>query len=112
MRSSHWLLVAGLLAAALAFGAQPAAAGQKLRIPTAAEKAAAFAERTCAHDASCVRHGVSGCRRQRRRVALCRIFIRRNTRVQGKYRCSRLVRLSLIPGTRHARVSGLGSWRC
>jgi hypothetical protein len=89
-----------------------AAGATKLQVPVASHRAASFAKRTCDHDASCVRSGVSNCRRQRARVVLCRVFLRRRTDVQGRYRCTRLVRLSLIPGTRHARVTGVGSWRC
>lgn len=100
-----------LLCAALTLPAE-AAVARKLAVPVASHRAAAFAKRTCTHDDSCIRYGVSNCRRQRARVVLCRVFIRRSTKVQGHYRCTRLVRLSLIRGTRHARVTGVGSWRC
>ena len=78
----------------------------------AAQKSGLFAKRTCAHDSSCVRHGVSNCRRQSRRVVLCRIFDERDTSVQGKYRCTRLIRVSLDPATQRTPVTGLGRWNC
>jgi hypothetical protein len=88
------------------------AAGPKLRIDRAAERSAEFAERTCDRDRNCVRHGVSNCRRQSRRIVICRIFDERDTRAQGRYLCSRLIRLALDPETRFVPVTGLGRWRC
>jgi hypothetical protein len=111
MRSVRRYGIAALLCAFLAIPVESAVA-RRLSVPVAKHRAVAFAKRTCKHDGSCVRSGVVKCRRQRARVVLCRIFLRRNTDVQGRYRCTRLVRLSLIPGTRHARVTGIGSWRC
>lgn len=90
----------------------PAAAATELPLPAASERAATHAKRTCDRDRSCTRHGVVSCRRQRTRVVLCRIFLGRSTEVQGQYRCTRQVRLEPVPGTRHAKVTGLGSWHC
>ena len=56
--------------------------------------------------------GVLGCRHQRDRVVLCRIFDRRGTERQGNFVCSRLVRLSLDPRSRRVPVTVLSSWRC
>jgi hypothetical protein len=98
--------------AALAVFALPAAAAGDLSISAAAEKSAVFAEHTCAHDKLCVDHGVSNCYRQRARVVFCRIVIRRHTEAQGKYRCSRLIRLGFDPRTNRVPVTGLGRWHC
>lgn len=111
MRSVRGYGMAVLLCAALMLPAGVAVA-RKLPIPVARKQAASFAKRTCTRDDSCIRSGVSNCRRQRARVVLCRIFLKRKTDVQGRYRCTRLVRLSLIPRTRHAKVTGVGRWRC
>ncbi|HEX6228051.1 MAG TPA: hypothetical protein VFZ41_01155 [Solirubrobacterales bacterium] len=111
------MMLARLLGACLSLGAillvagPSAAAPVRLPIPLAAQKAAVFAKRTCAHDESCVRSGVSNCRRKSRRVVLCRIFLRRRTVVQGKYQCSRLIRLAPL-STRRAKVTGIGRWNC
>ena len=111
MGTTRPLLAAAVLCATLALPAE-SMGGARLPLPAASEKAAEFAERTCSHDEGCTGHGVSSCRRDRARLAFCRIYIRRSTPVQGKYRCTRLVRLALIPHTRHAKVTGLGHWRC
>ncbi len=105
-------LGASILAlAVLATAAEPALA-LRLDIERAERRAADFAKRTCARDRHCVRHGVLNCRRQARRVVLCRVFDDRKTRIQGRYRCRRLVRLSLDPRTRRVPITGLGRWHC
>jgi hypothetical protein len=89
----------------------PAAAAVRLSIGDAAAKADGFAKRTCARDEFCIRHGVGNCRRQSPHIVLCRIFDERHTRVQGRYRCTRLIRVSLDPGA-GVRVTGVGRWHC
>jgi hypothetical protein len=90
-------LAAGLaLCATLGALAGPAMA-LRLSMDRAGDCSLDFAERTCTRDKHCVRFGVLNCRRQSRHVVLCRIFDERRTPVQGKYRCERLIRLSLEP---------------
>lgn len=96
----------------LALAPPLASAAVKLTIPAAREKSATFAEHTCAHDKSCVGHGVLNCRRHSLHVAFCRIYLRRDTEVQGSYRCSRLIRLAIDPRTHRVPVTGLGRWNC
>ena len=101
-----------LAGAALLLGsAAPASAGEKLTIPAARERAAGFAENTCAHDESCHRAGVRNCRRQSDRVVLCRIFDHRKTEEQGNFVCTRLIRLGMKPNGR-IPVTGVGDWTC
>jgi hypothetical protein len=92
----------------------PAAASASLKLPIerAAERSARFAERTCSRDRHCVRHGVLNCRRQSRRVILCRIVDERETQEQGRYRCNRLIRVALDPASGRLPVTGLGRWHC
>ena len=45
-------------------------------------------------------------------MALCRIFDVRKTRVQGRYECSRLIRVALDPANGRVPVTGLGRWHC
>jgi hypothetical protein len=101
------------LCATIVLLAQPAAAlGLKLTIERAGDRSADFAARTCDRDEHCIAHGVLNCHRQGRHVVLCRIFDDRRTEVQGRYRCSRLIRLSLDPRSRRVPVTGLGHWQC
>ncbi len=102
------LLLAG--AALLLLTVPTANAGEKLTIPAARERAAAFAANTCAHDDSCARSGVQNCRRLSDRIVLCRIFDHRKTEEQGNFVCTRLVRLALQPPS--VRVTGVGDWGC
>lgn len=105
----------GLLLAAAALllsAAPPASAGERLAIPAARERAAAFAESICKHDDSCARSGVQSCRRLADRVVLCRIFDHRKTDEQGNFVCTRLVRLALQLPSRKVPVTGLGDWNC
>jgi hypothetical protein len=97
------------LAAAMAI---PATAAVQLPVATAADKAFVFAKRTCAHDSKCVRYGVTNCRRQSMHVVLCRIFDERSTEAQGKYDCTRLVRVVLDPVTYRIVVTGQAPWQC
>lgn len=102
-----------VLCAAIALLAQPAVAlALTLTIERAGDRSADFAARTCDRDEHCIAHGVLNCHRQGRHVVLCRIFDDRRTEVQGRYRCSRLIRLSLDPRSRRVPVTGLGHWQC
>jgi hypothetical protein len=92
--------------------ASPATAAVKLPVSTAADKAFIFAKKTCAHDKNCVRYGVTNCRRQSLHVVLCRIFDERSTEAQGKYDCTRLVRVVLDPVTYRIVVTGTSDWQC
>ena len=101
------------LALCVALGALAApAAALKLEVERAAARSLDFAERTCTRDHQCIRSGVLSCRRQARKVVLCRIFDERRTDVQGRYRCERVIRLTLNPHTRRVPVTGLGRWHC
>jgi len=103
-----FLLTAFLI---LSLGIQAADGAPRLALPVAAQKAREFASQTCTGDAHCVRSGVLNCLRERPRVAFCRIFVRRDTRFQGAYRCSRLIRLAPVRA-RSAKVTGVGAWSC
>jgi hypothetical protein len=92
--------------------ASPATAAVQLPVSTAADKAFIFAKKTCAHDKNCVRYGVTNCRRQSLHVVLCRIFDERSTEAQGKYDCTRLVRVVLDPVTYRIVVTGTSPWEC
>jgi hypothetical protein len=97
--------------ATLALLACPAAA-TVLTIPRASERATDFAKRTCANDRHCVDSGAGNCRRHSPHIVFCRTYLRRDTKVQGSYRCSRLVRLALDPKTHRVPVTGVGRWSC
>jgi hypothetical protein len=103
----------GIVAAGCIALTAPAAlaVAAKLPVPLASERSSRFAKGTCDRDKHCVRYGVLNCRRQSRRVVLCRIFDERKTEVQGRYRCNRLVRVGLDPPHR-TPVTGLGRWHC
>jgi|GEM_PF-1130829 len=100
------------LAALLVVAAPVDAAGPKLTIAAAKERAAKYARNTCKRDSRCIGSGVRGCQRHRRRVVVCRIFDRRRTDAQGRYTCTRLVRLALDPRTRRIPVTGVSDWSC
>lgn len=103
------LLLAG---AALLLTASPASAGEKLSIPDARDRAAAFGVKTCEHDTSCAGSGVQNCRRLSDRVVLCRIYDHRKTEEQGNFVCTRLVRLALKLPSRKIPVTGVSDWDC
>jgi hypothetical protein len=111
MRAARPLAAGLVLCAALGALAGPAMA-LRLSIDRAGDRSLDFAERTCTRDKHCVRFGVLNCRRQSRHIVLCRIFDERKTAVQARYRCDRLIRLSLDPRTRRLPVTGLGRWHC
>jgi len=110
--ASRSVILASAVLATLALQAGSALAGSKLSIDAAAERSARFADSTCDRDRNCVRHGVLNCKRQSRRVVLCRIFDERKTRAQGRYECSRLIRVALDPASGRVPVTGLGRWQC
>lgn len=100
------LAVAGVLAL-------PAAAAVKLTVQGAADKSLRYAEHTCDHDPHCVRYGVTNCSRQAMHVVLCRIFDERSTADQGRYACTKLVRVALDPyDPVRAVVTGDGAFSC
>jgi hypothetical protein len=102
-----------LAVAALALmTAASALAAEKLAIPAARERATAYADRTCDHDASCAKAGVQSCRRQEDRIALCRIYDHRKTEDQGNFLCTRLIRLQFDPATGRIPVTGVSDWDC
>jgi hypothetical protein len=105
--------VVAILALALSALAlpSPAPAASPLTIAAAGERSLEFARRTCAHDRHCVRYAVLSCRREGGRVVVCRILDERDTRVQGKYRCERKIRV-VARGHGPVPVTGLGPWRC
>jgi hypothetical protein len=105
-------LMAVALCTVLAVFTSPAGAAVKLPVQVAAEKSFVFAKHVCAHDQNCVKYGVLNCRRQSLHVVLCRIFDERDTEVQGRYECNRLIRVALDPSTYRVVVSGLGEWHC
>lgn len=84
----------------------------ELAIPDARAKAKVFATSTCSHDKQCIRSGVLNCRRHSAHIGFCRIFLKRHTKVQGRYVCHRLVRLAIKPKTHRIPVTGLGRWHC
>lgn len=92
--------------------ALPAAAAVFLPIETASNKAFNFAQNSCNHDPHCVKLGVTNCRRQSLHVVLCRIFDERQTAVQGRYPCTKLVRVALNPADFRVVVTGTGAWSC
>ena len=101
-----------LAAAALLLNAAAASAGEKLSIPDARDRAAAYAEKTCEHDDSCAGFGVQNCRRLKDRVVLCRIYDHRKTEEQGNFVCTRLVRLALKLPSHKIPVTGVSDWDC
>lgn len=107
-------MVSAVAAVSLVFAvvALPALAAVKLPINTAAEKSFVFAKHTCRHDKNCTRYGVKNCRRQSLHVVLCRIFDERDTDVQGRYECTRLVRVVVDPYTYRIVVTGQSPWQC
>ncbi len=92
--------------------ALPAAAAVFLPAPTAASKSFNFAQNTCNHDPHCVKFGVTNCRRISLHVVFCRIFDDRETAVQGRYTCTKLVRVVLDPETFRVLVTGTGPYHC
>jgi hypothetical protein len=112
MRIKRVSCVALALLVSLAVLALPAAAAVKLPVAVAADKSFVFAKHTCAHDRNCVRYGVLNCHRQSPHVVICRILDERSTEAQGKYQCSRLIRVALDPNTYRIQVTGLGRWEC
>ena len=99
-------LLVGLIAA-------PSAPAHKLTIRAAAVKAAYYANRACNVDRYCDRFGLVGSRRQSLHVVIINIFNDRNTPAQGRYRCTRLVRVAYrTPSSRKPVLTGFGKWNC
>jgi hypothetical protein len=111
MSASRPLRLGLATCATLALLAGPAL-GAVLAVPRASERAADFAKRTCANDRHCIESGVSNCRRHTPHIVFCRTYLRRDTRIQGSYKCSRLVRLALDPKTHRVPVTGVSRWAC
>ena len=109
MRARRAALAIGACVALTAPAALAIAA--RLPVPLASERSSAFAKRTCVHDKNCVRYGVLNCHREGPGTVLCRIFDERRTRVQGRYRCERLIRVERDP-PHGLPVTGLGRWHC
>jgi hypothetical protein len=99
-------------AAILAVLACSAFGAVRLTIPVATKRATDFAARTCASDHRCIGSGVTNCRRQSPHIVFCRTYLKRNTRVQGGYECTRLIRLAIDPKTHRVPVTGVGRWDC
>ncbi|HTR74662.1 MAG TPA: hypothetical protein VMH33_05320 [Solirubrobacterales bacterium] len=107
-------LFCALLAALVLLGAvaMPAAAHTKLSSEAAEAKASLYATKTCGHDPYCAKHGVTGCYSAGPRVALCHMYIQRDTPVQGPYRCQREVRIGLNPPGDRGIVKSWTGWTC
>lgn len=103
---------ASCVVVALASLSPLAAVADGLSVSRAKERAAKYAENTCVHDKSCARAGVKSCRRQSAHIVLCRIFDHRKTEAQGRFVCTRLVRLAFDPRTHHVPVTGVSNWDC
>jgi hypothetical protein len=100
------LIVAGVLAL-------PAAGAVKLTVESGADRSLMYAEHTCDHDPHCVKYGITNCSRQALHVVLCRIFLERATADQGRYACTKLVRVALDPyDPIRAAVTGTGPFSC
>jgi hypothetical protein len=92
--------------------AMPAVAAVKLPVSIAAQKAFIFAKHTCAHDVHCVKYGTTNCRRISLHVVFCRMYNERSTAAQGRYACSKYVRVILDPITFKVIVTGNSGWSC
>jgi hypothetical protein len=107
-----------LLAAALAAIAVSAlfatnAAAHFLSIKAAATKSFYYSHRACASDPACDRYGVLNCERQQAHVVICEIFTDRNTVAQGRYRCTRDVRVAYRSNYSYKpTITGFGDWNC
>lgn len=111
-RLERLLGAAFVVVALAALAALPAAAALRLSIPAAEERSLTFAKNTCERDKHCIRYGVMNCRRGGLRIVFCRIYDERHTKLQGRYRCHRLIRLGFDPRSRRKPVTGLGRWHC
>jgi hypothetical protein len=92
--------------------AMPAAAAVKLPVSVAGDKAFIYAKHTCAHDLSCVKYGITNCRRISLHVVFCRMYVERSTAAQGRYDCQKYVRVALDPITYKILVTGTSPWAC
>jgi hypothetical protein len=112
LRVKRWSCVLLTACVLLATVALPAAAAVQLPAKLAATKATIYAKNTCAHDAHCVKSGVTNCNRQSPHALLCRMFVDRSTPAQGRYTCQKLVRVALDPATVKILVTGSSRWAC
>src|SRR5262249_32816674 len=92
--------------------AMPVAAAVKSPAQPAGEKASVSAKHTFSHDTPCAKYGIPNCNRQGGHVVLCRIYVERSTRAQGRYACQKLVRVALAPIPYRIVVTGTTSWNC
>ena len=84
-----------------------------LTIRAASTKAFYYAHRACNVDPACDRYGVTNCFRQQAHVVICRIFNDRDTAAQGRYRCTRLVRVAYRTSySTKPTLTGFGRWQC
>ena len=106
-------LVAVLAALAAGLVAAPSASAHKLTIKAAATKAFYYAQRACNVDQYCDRFGLVRARRQSLHVVIVTIFNDRTTPAQGRYRCTRLVRVAYRSGfSNKPTITGFSKWNC
>ena len=107
------LLAAVLAAVALSAAFATNAAGHQLSIKAAATKSFYYAHRACNVDPACDRYGVLKCERQQAHVVICAIFTDRDTVAQGRYRCTRMVRVAYRCNCSYKPViTGFTDWKC
>ena len=89
------------------------ASAHVLTIKAASTKSFYYANRACNSDPACDRYGVLNCSRQQVHVVICNIFNDRNTAAQGRYRCTRLVRVAYRTAySTKPTLTGFGKWQC
>jgi hypothetical protein len=107
------LLAAALAAVAVSAVAVENASGHELSIKAAATKSFYYSHRACNVDPACDRYGVLKCERQQAHVVICEIFTDRNTAAQGRYRCTRDVRVAYrCSCSTKPTITGFSEWRC
>ena len=107
------LLAATLAAVSLSAVLAATAPAHQLTIRAASTKAFYYANRACNVDRYCDRYGLLNCYRQAAHVVICRIVNDRDTPAQGRYRCTRLVRVAYrSPSSRKPTLTGFGRWQC
>ena len=105
--------MAALAAVAVSATFAASAAGHLLPIHAAATKSFYYAKRACNVDRLCDRYGVLACKRQQAHVVICNIFNDRDTPAQGRYRCTKLVRVAYrYPTSVKPVLTGFGDWKC
>lgn len=107
------LLCAALAAVAVSAVFATNAAAHFLSIKSAATKSFYYSHRACRTDPACDRYGVLTCDRQQPRVVICTIFTDRNTVAQGRYRCTRDVRVAYRSAYSYKpTITGFSDWNC